>query len=353
MPKIKTIVQAGWKPVNYTTSSSTSTLIERFGNPSAGTFYVTAQNSGTSITSVTLTLDGAGLGIPAATVVTVKELLSNANRVVTRSGTNIKISETLDPGETTAYAVTLTGGGIAPSAQFTYSPSNPSAGQSVQFTDLSTNSPTSWAWTFGDGGTSTVKNPTHVFSTNGSYRVNLTATNASGSSSGAHTVVVGGGVPVAQFTYSPGYPSPGQSVQFTDLSTNSPTSWYWTFGDGGTSTSKNPNHVFSANGSYRVNLTATNASGSSSGAHTVVVGGGVPAAQFTYGPGNPSPGQSVQFTDLTTNSPTSWYWTFGDGGTSTNKNPFHVFSAPGSYRVNLTVTNARGSDSGAHTVIVD
>ena len=235
----------------------------------------------------------------------------------------------------------------SPIARATLSP-----GQTVQFTDLSTNSPTSWAWTFGDGGTSTAKNPTHVFSANGSYRVNLTVSNASGSSSGAHTVVVGGGVPAAQFTYSPGNPSPGQSVHFTDLSTNSPTSWYWTFGDGGTSTYRNPNHIFAANGSYRVNLTATNASGSSSGAHTVVVGVAMPAAQFTHSPGNPSPGQSVQFTDLSTNSPTSWYWTFGDGGASTNKNPFHVFSAPGSYRVNLTVNNAGGSHSGAHTVIV-
>ena len=148
MPKIKTVIQAGWKPVNYAKSSSTSTLIERFGNASSGTFYVTAQNSGTSITAVTLTIDGAGLGIPSSTPVTVLEMLSNTSRAVTRTGTDIKISETLDPGETVAYAVTPSGAVAGPpAANFTWSPANPSAGQSVQFTDTSTNTPTTWSWT--------------------------------------------------------------------------------------------------------------------------------------------------------------------------------------------------------------
>jgi len=82
--------------------------------------------------------------------------------------------------------------GAAPVTQFTYRPANPSSGQSVQFTDLSSNAPTSWSWSFGDGGTSTLQNPTHVFSAGGSYRVTLIASNASGSSPGAHTVDVSG-----------------------------------------------------------------------------------------------------------------------------------------------------------------
>ena len=350
VPLIKTIAQAGWKPVHYATSSNAATLLERFGDPSDGSFYITAQNSGTSTTTVTITLDGAGLGIAASTPVAVKELLSNTARSVTRSGTNIIFSETLDAGETTVYAVDPPAG--SPVAQFTYSPANPSSGESVQFTDLSSNSPTSWSWTFGDGGTSTLKNPTHVFSAGGSYRVTLIATNANGSSSGAHTVDVSGGAPVAQFTYSPANPSKGQTVHFTDLSSNTPTSWYWTFGDGGTSTLKNPNHVFAAGGSYRVTVIATNANGSSSGAHTVEVSGGAPVAQFTYSPANPNHGQTVHFTDLSSNTPTSWLWTFGDGGTSTLKNPNHVFAAGGSYRVTVIATNANGSSSGAHTVDV-
>ncbi len=130
MPLIKTLAQAGWKPVHYATSSDASTLLERFGDAAAGTFYVSAQNSGTSPTSVQLTLDGAGLGIPASTAVTVQELLSNTARSVTRNGSNITFSETLDPGETTVYAVLL--GSIPTPTVSSLSPSSgPAAGGSL------------------------------------------------------------------------------------------------------------------------------------------------------------------------------------------------------------------------------
>jgi len=70
-----------------------------------------------------------------------------------------------------------------------------------------------------------------------------------------------------------------------------------------------------------------------------------PAADFS---GNPTSGQvplTVYFTDLSTGSPTSWSWTFGDGGTSTAQNPSHQYTADGSYTVSLTATNANGSDN--------
>jgi len=78
--------------------------------------------------------------------------------------------------------------------------------------------------------------------------------------------------PVAQFTWSPEHPAPGQVVQFTDLSTNAPTSWSWSFGDGASGQTRDPAHVFSHPGSYRVKLTSSNASGHSLGEHTVTVG---------------------------------------------------------------------------------
>jgi PKD repeat protein len=80
--------------------------------------------------------------------------------------------------------ITGTAGGSPPVASFSGSPTTICAGQTVAFTDLSTNSPTSWAWTF-TGGTpssSTIQNPTVTYNTPGSYSVTLTATNASGSS---------------------------------------------------------------------------------------------------------------------------------------------------------------------------
>ena len=72
---------------------------------------------------------------------------------------------------------------------------------------------------------------------------------------------------------------------------------------------------------------------------------GPPVANFS---GNPTSGAAplnVQFTDLSTNAPTSWSWTFGDGGTSTAQNPSHTYNAVGSYTVSLTATNGAGSDN--------
>jgi len=354
MPLIRTVSQAGWKPVHYTTSSHTTTLIERFGSPADGTFYLTAQNPDSSAASNQFTIDGAGLSIAASTAVTITELLSGTSRSITRNGTDIVFSETLDPDETVMYELSVAGGGSGvPDSQFTWNPDNPAIGETVQFMDQSTNGPTSWQWDFGDGASSSSKNPTHVF-TGGEFRVKLTATNSHGSDLGEHTVSVGGGGPPnAKFTWSPDNPSSGQTVQFTDQSTNSPTSWHWDFGDGHSSSSKNPTHVFSPGGAYRVKLTATNAKGSDLAEHTVTVAGGSPSAQFTWNPSNPHHGQTVQFTDQSTNSPTSWHWDFGDGHSSSSKNPSHVFSSAGSYRVKLTATSAQGSDLAEHDVDPD
>src|SRR5579862_7508883 len=83
-------------------------------------------------------------------------------------------------------------GAATPVSQFTWRPDNPTAGASVQFTDESSNAPTSWSWDFGDGGSASVQNPAHVFSRPGAYRVKLTSSNTSGHSLGEHTVTVGG-----------------------------------------------------------------------------------------------------------------------------------------------------------------
>lgn len=78
----------------------------------------------------------------------------------------------------------LTGGGVVPPvANFSGSPTSVNIGDTVAFTDLSTNSPTSWSWAFAGGtpATSTVQNPSVVYNTAGTYNVDLTATNSAGS----------------------------------------------------------------------------------------------------------------------------------------------------------------------------
>ena len=235
-------------------------------------------------------------------------------------------------------------------AAFTYTPATPVVGQAEQFTDASVGSPTSWQWNFGDSGTSTAQNPSHAFTTAGSYTVTLTVTNASGSKSTDQTLTVVAGL-TAAFTYSPASPLTGQAVQFTDTSTGSPTSWQWNFGDLSSSAAQNPSHAFTTAGSYTVTLTITNASSSKSTNRTLTVVAGLKAA-FAYTPASPAPGQAVQFTDTSTGTASSWQWSFGDGATSTTKNPSHTFSSAGAYTVTLTVSDGTKSDSASRAITV-
>lgn len=128
----------------------------------------------------------------------------------------------------------------------------------VQFTDTSLGSPTSWLWSFGDGNTSTVQDPVHTYTVPGTYSVNLTATNEYGSSYELKTDYITVYAPVtAQFTADVTSGAAPLTVQFTDLSTGGPTSWLWDFGDGNTSTDQNPQHTYSSAGTYTVTLTAS------------------------------------------------------------------------------------------------
>jgi len=157
------------------------------------------------------------------------------------------------------------GGGNPPVADFSGNPTSGAVPLTVMFTDLSSNGPTSWSWTFGDSGTFTAQHPSHVYNSTGQYTVSLTATNAYGSDGETKTnyiTVTSGGVPpVANFVGNPTSGTAPLNVAFTDQSTNSPTSWSWTFGDGGASTAQHPSHTYAA-GTYTVSLTATNAYGS-------------------------------------------------------------------------------------------
>ncbi|HNQ29415.1 MAG TPA: SBBP repeat-containing protein, partial [Methanolinea sp.] len=130
------------------------------------------------------------------------------------------------------------------------------------------------------------------------------------------------GMPVADFTAEPtsGCPAP-LLVQFTDLSTGIPTSWYWEFGDGATSTLQHPTHTYTTPGTFNVTLTVTNVCGSDSLTkyeYISICPIYVPVANFTAEPtsGCPAP-LLVQFTDTSLHDPTSWNWSFGDGSFST------------------------------------
>jgi len=246
-------------------------------------------------------------------------------------------------GETKTNYITA---GNAPVANFSGTPTIGAAPLAVSFTDTSTNSPTAWSWTFGDSNTSTVQNPSHTYSSTGSFTVALTATNAYGNNTNTkNNYITVGNAPVANFSGTPTLGAAPLAVTFTDSSTNTPTAWSWTFGDSSTSTAQSPSHTYAA-GTYTVSLTATNAFGSDGETKTnYITAGSAPVANFS---GTPTTGNAplpVTFTDSSTNSPTAWSWTFGDSSTSTAQNPSHTYNAAGNYTVALTATNAYGNNT--------
>lgn len=152
----------------------------------------------------------------------------------------------LDPG-----APTLT-------ADFSGTPLSGEAPVNVQFTDASTGGALTWSWNFGDGGTSNVQNPSHVYTVPGTYAVSLTVSGAAGQATTTKTGYVTVSAPqplAANFTATPATGTAPLNVTFTDTSTGNPTSWFWDFGDGTTSTERNPVHTYGAIGQYDVILT--------------------------------------------------------------------------------------------------
>ncbi|KAA9340326.1 PKD domain-containing protein [Adhaeribacter soli] len=290
-----------------------------------------------------------------------------------------------------------------PVANFTASPLTTCNGL-VNFTDASTNFPTSWSWNFGDPGsgaanTSTLQNPTHTFSAPGMYTVMLTATNAHGS----HIVTK-----TNYINYDPNAAAcriinmPASSTVTTSFCSGTlydnggPTSNYSSFANGtvviaptgatnvsisfaqfitepgldvlylydgpsaaspligsysGFSLPNGGLPITSSGGALTIRF-STSGSGTFSGFEAnwnCLINTSPPIANFTASPLTPCNGL-VNFTDASTRFPTSWSWNFGDPGsgaanTSTLQNPTHNFSAPGIYTVTLTATNANGSNT--------
>jgi PKD repeat protein len=143
---------------------------------------------------------------------------------------------------------------------------NPTSGYTTQVTNAVANfislslNASSYFWDFGDGYTSTQQNPSHAYTASGIFTACLTVTNFCGSNTSCQNLVIACNAPVSSFNAVNGV----NSVNLIDQSINFPTRWFWNFGDGGTDTLQNPNHIFLFPGQYYVCLTAIN----SCGAHT-------------------------------------------------------------------------------------
>jgi beta propeller repeat protein len=240
---------------------------------------------------------------------------------------------------------------VPPVANFSASPISGKAPLKVKFISTSTGSPTAWKWNFGDGSDMVFEqNPEHTYSTAGIYTVKNTPINAYGRDTAIKTNYIRvQAVPLkTAFSASSTSGYAPLKVTFTDKSTGSPTAWKWNFGDGTYSTSKNPVHTFDKAGKYTVSLTVKNAAGSNTITQSGLIVVNIlkaPVAAFSAAPTSGKAPLKVQFTDKSTNSPTSWKWSFLDGTYSTQKNPAHTYSKAGKYTVALTPKNAKGSNT--------
>jgi PKD repeat protein len=288
---------------------------------------------------------------------------------VTDGQLNIEFVPVKDRAKVSAIWVRATG---TPVADFNASPTSGWEPLTVAFTDTSTGSVTGWSWDFGDSGTSTAENPTHIYSSQGQYTVSLTVTGPSGSDMVRKVKYIDVlGPPLGHlepnslsFALYQGYSGIDYSLLTNDgdadltYEVNSiDVAWLSVSPTSGTLT---------PDGYQWLNVIA-NATGLEAGSHhghinfatnnpvnptltlevNLTVSYALPIAHFSASPTLGRSPLEVDFTDQSTagGTVTGWSWTFGDSGTSTAQNPSHIYQSVGSYTVSLTVTGPGGSDT--------
>jgi len=240
-----------------------------------------------------------------------------------------------------------------PEADFIGAPLTVEAGETVNFLNSSQNA-TSYLWDFGDGTSSTVQKPNHVYNEPGTYTVSLTALNATGGSdteTKVNYITVTGDAPpstvVIDFYAAPTRAVTGTDVYFINTSTGTFDESLWSFGDGTGATGQNPTHQYENAGVYSVNLQVilpTGAALERTKSNYITV---VPATTtttieplFTADPVSGTTPHVVQFKSLSSDPFQNIWWDFGDGTTSNEQNPLHTYEIPGTHTVTLFVDDA-------------
>ncbi|HYR28759.1 MAG TPA: PKD domain-containing protein, partial [Thermoanaerobaculia bacterium] len=239
----------------------------------------------------------------------------------------------------------------------------PVAGQPVSFANSSTDPDAGDSlrhqWDFHDGSTSALASPTHVFAQPGEYLVTLVADdshlNGTDDVQKLITVAPAPAEPIADFTFDPAEPLPGQTIAFTNLSANALSS-NWNFGDLTSSTLKNPTKSYAVAATYTVTLTVSNFNGTASISKDVTVGGNQPPVLSDVSiPSTAQAGQPVSFSagasDLN-HDPVTATWTFGDGWTATGWALTHTYAAPGEYIVTVTASDGHAQDVASGTITI-
>ena len=278
-----------------------------------------------------------------------------------------------------SHPIVTHGGGTGgtPSANFSYLAN----GLTVNFTDSSTDAGGtigSYAWTFGDGGTSTTKSPSHTYAAAGTYSVVETVKDSVNNTTSSKTVSItvavannvltnGVGITIADATvnhqqnWTMAVPAGATNLVFTLSGGTGDADLYVKFGSAPTTTTYDCRPYVSGNaetctmspiqaGTYyvMVNAYAAYSGVTLKGSYTAPGTGGTPTANFSF----TTSGLTATFTDSSTDAGGtigSYAWTFGDGGTSTTKSPSHTYAAAGTYSVVETVKDSVNNTTSSKT----
>lgn len=256
---------------------------------------------------------------------------------------------------------------LQPKSSFTYPPegcTNPAISFTSTSDPLAGNTITEWHWDFGDATTGIGANPTHTYTTPGTYTVKHWIVNSKGCNSDttSHDIYINV-QPTPNFTNSGPY-CLNKNITFTDLSVpNAGTlvNWHWDMGDGNIFDFTNGNpftHQYTTTGIKTVTLTVTTSKGCIQTISKQVTINPLPVPSFTNTPICLPYGSAV-FTNTSTiadASAMSYSWDFGDpasgaNNTSTLNNPSHYFSGVGPYTVTLTATSINSCIATASQIV--
>lgn len=210
--------------------------------------------------------------------------------------------------------------------------------------------PYTYYWDFGDGSYSTQQHPTHSYPNNTTFTPCLTITDANGCDTTICGVVYSqctGSSCNAQFTYS--YVA-CDSVWFIPTALGNQYYYYWTFGDGSSSTLPTPAHQYASNGTYPVVLYIIDSLAGCSSAYTMLINVNCGFTPCGVNGAFASVVDSVNCMTYFTSTafggtaPYTYFWNFGDGTTSTLAHPMHQYSY-GVYTPCVTITDANGCDT--------
>jgi len=276
---------------------------------------------------------------------------------------NVCLTIVTSSGCTNTYCQNIPTGNLPDCfADFSYSYISTITVFNVDFTDLSSGTPTGWLWDFGDSTTSVLQNPGHIYQTAGTYTVCLTIYNDSScTNTYCQDITVSSQLPTCDASFSfqldttSILPMNAYEYYYTDLSVSNSTisSWTWNFGDGNTSSSQNPSHIYYTLNMepYIVCLAITTSNGCSDNFCDTLFPGNNSVfcdAQFSfYLDTLVNCINCFQFTDqsISSGSITAWLWDFGDGQTDTIQNPSHSYNSSGSYTICLTITTSENCTS--------